>query len=76
MRRTARPEDKVAAWYLSFSAIRDELTPPRVRESAGDIESISGRVVAANDRMAALAASILTGPGGARPIPADTLEDV
>lgn len=65
---------KTGDWYSAFSVIREELTPPPVRsvlsemrseptvEGIGALERLA-RLVAANDRAAALAAAILTAQG-------------
>ena len=56
--------ERVSAWFQAYSVIRDELTPAQERP----LKAISdgARVIAANDRTAALVAAML-GTSGIRP---------
>lgn len=75
--------DKVGDWKLAFDAISEELTPRSVREIKTIMESEKvdvgalaaaerlARLIAANDRAAALAAAVLTSVGVARTITAE-----
>ena len=57
--------ERVAAWFQAYSVIRDELTPAKERP----LKAISdgARVIAANDRTAALVAAMLV-TSGIRPV--------
>jgi hypothetical protein len=71
--------EKVGDWYQAFEAIRMELTPQSMRsivdvlKGAGDPGSLASmeraaRMIAANDRAAAIAAAIITQSGVSRPV--------
>jgi len=78
-------QQKTGDWYAAYLAIREELTPQPVRdalatmkteptlEGLGSVERLA-RLVAANDRAAALAAAIITA-AGVRPGATVQIED-
>lgn len=75
-RRGVPVEQKVGSWLSAYSAIRDELTPPAARRAATsngvyatEAQFATQKVMAANDRTAALVAALLVGAGGVRLIP-------
>ncbi len=72
-------EERVGDWQRAFNAIREEVTPPVMRnlmanlqgvENTNDLGTYVGlaRLVMANDRMSALVAAMLTQAGVSRPV--------
>ena len=77
--RTA--EQKTSDWFRVFEAVKAELTPEPLRKFIGAIDHAAdvatlrsyqelARIVAANDRAAALVAGMLTA-NGVKPVPID-----
>lgn len=77
--------DKIAAWYAAFEAVREQLTPKEMRavlalvtsdRSAADLSAtvrLASQVMA-NDRSAALVAALMVGSGGVRLVPMENDE--
>lgn len=82
MTTTARTvQQRIGDWQLAFEAIRTEITPEPMRRFLGafaattDVAGLRSfqdlaRMVAANDRAAALVAGMLTAQG-VKPLPVD-----
>lgn len=74
MTRPVEVEERVGQWFAAFNAVREELTPPKMREILAQMDAVEGvaqlasymslaRNVMANDRAAATVAAMLTATG-------------
>jgi hypothetical protein len=73
--------ERVGQWYEAFTAVREELTHPKMRTILAEMDEVDGiaqlqsymalaRNVMANDRSAAVVAAMLV-TSGIRPVPVD-----
>lgn len=74
MTRPVDVSERVGQWYAAFNAVRDELTPARLRTVLAEMDEVEGvaqlqsymslaRNVMANDRAAATVAAMLVATG-------------
>ena len=80
--------EKIADWSQAYWAVSSELTPKAIRDVLATMEGVPSdpgglsaaerlaRLVAANDRTAALVAAMLTTYGGVKPAFVDLDENV
>lgn len=83
--RLVEVPERVGQWKQAFDALREELTPPKMRQILAEMDEVDGvpalqsymslaRNVMANDRTAATVAAMLV-TSGIRPVPMDGLDE-